>query len=93
LAAITAAVVGVILNLAAWFGLHTLFRQVTPVRAFGVGLELPVLSSLDLASLALTVAAALAVFRFKVGVIPVLLACTAGGMLYYVVTGVTPGGL
>jgi chromate transporter len=93
LAAITAAVVGVILSLAAWFGLHTLFRQVTPVRAFGVGLELPVLSSLDLASLALTVAAALAVFRFKVGVIPVLLACTAGGMLYYVVTGVTPGGL
>src|ERR671933_381343 len=36
LSAITAAVVGVILNLAIWFGLHTLFRQVRPVEGFGL---------------------------------------------------------
>ena len=33
LSAITAAVVGVILNLAVWFGIHTLFRQVRPLRS------------------------------------------------------------
>src|SRR5215207_1621040 len=36
LSAITAAVVGVILNLSIWFGLHTLFRQTIPVRSFGL---------------------------------------------------------
>ena len=36
LAAITAAVVGVILNLAIWFGLHVLFRELVPMRAFGL---------------------------------------------------------
>ena len=42
-----------------------------------------------LASLALTVAALLAVFRFKVGMIPVLAACSTAGVLLYLVTGVT----
>ncbi len=87
LAAITAAVVGVILNLAVWFGLHVLFRQVTPVRTLGLNLELPVLSSLDAASLLLTLAAALAVFRFKVGVIPVLLGCAVTGLVYHFAAG------
>ena len=53
LAAITAAVVGVILNLAIWFGLHVLFRELVPMRAFGLRIDVPVLSSIDLASLAL----------------------------------------
>ena len=35
LSAITAAVVGVILNLAIWFAIHTMFRATTPVRGFG----------------------------------------------------------
>src|SRR5262245_40297299 len=34
LSAITAAVVGVILNLAIWFAIHTVFRETVPVRAF-----------------------------------------------------------
>ena len=37
--AITAAVCGVILNLAVWFAVHTLFRQVTPVRSFRLGIR------------------------------------------------------
>src|ERR671932_2211424 len=41
LAAITAAVVGVILNLAVWFAIHTIFHSVLPVRAFGFGFEAP----------------------------------------------------
>jgi chromate transporter len=87
LAAITAAVVGVILNLAVWFGLHVLFRDVVPVHAAGLTFELPTLSSIDLASLVLTIGAALAIFRLKFGVIPVLLACSVVGVLYFFAVG------
>ena len=72
LAAITAAVVGVILNLALWFGLHVLFREVVPFRAFGLDLDVPVLASVDWAALALVVAAMVATFRFRVGMLPLL---------------------
>src|SRR5215207_8667235 len=37
LSAITAAVVGVVLNLAIWFAIHTVFREVRPLRAYGIG--------------------------------------------------------
>lgn len=87
LAAITAAVVGVILNLAVWFGLHVLFRQTTPVHGAGLRLDLPVLSSVDFAALALTAGAAFAVFRLKLGTIPVLLGCSAAGVLAHVALG------
>jgi chromate transporter len=81
LAAITAAVVGVILNLAVWFALHTLFREVDTLRpGLGLKLEIPVWSSLNLPALVLTAAAVLAVFRFKVGMIPTLLASAAAGV-------------
>lgn len=90
LSAITAAVVGVILNLAIWFALHVLFRDVREVRLPGMSLEVPNLASANFPSLLLTLAAALAVFRFKLGVIPVLLACAAIGVLFYVVTGASP---
>lgn len=80
LAAITAAVVGVILNLALWFGLHVLFAQVATVQAGPLRLDLPVLASVNLASLLLTLVAAVAAFRFRVGVIPLLLACGSAGV-------------
>src|SRR3954471_16746135 len=83
LGAITAAVVGVILNLSIWFALHTVFHQTTPVRSFGLAFDLPVWSSLDLPALLLAVAAAVAIFRFKVGMIPVLAACSLAGMALY----------
>src|SRR5205814_8833750 len=47
LAGITAAVVGVILNLAVWFALHTIFRETAPLRWHAVGFDLPVLTSVD----------------------------------------------
>ncbi|HYG90135.1 MAG TPA: chromate efflux transporter [Azospirillum sp.] len=87
LSAITAAVVGVILNLAIWFALHVLFREATEVRFGPMVVDIPVLASIDLASLALTAGALLAVFRFKVGMIPVLAACSAGGVLLHLATG------
>jgi chromate transporter len=89
LATITAAVVGVVLNLAVWFALHVLFAEVREVPVLGLTLDVPVLASVNVASLVLTVAALLAVFRFKVGMIPVLAACSAAGVLLYLVAGVT----
>ena len=69
LAAITAAVVGVILNLAVWFTLHVLFRSVTemhagPLRWFSVDI-----ASLDIAAAVLTAIAAGLMFGAHVGLI------------------------
>ena len=80
LSAITAAVVGVILNLALWFALHTVFRQVVPVEAFGFDFDRPVWASLDPYALALSLAAIVAMFRFRWGMLPTLAACSAAGM-------------
>jgi len=80
LSAITAAVVGAILNLAVWFALHTWFREALPVRLPGFSFDLPMLSSLDPWAFALSVAAVIAIFRFKAGMIPTLLACAAAGV-------------
>jgi chromate transporter len=89
LAAITAAVVGVILNLAVWFGLHVLFRQVDEVRVGPLTLDVPAISSLDLAAFVLFVASAVALFKLRVGVVPTLLAAAGAGALWHVVQGVT----
>ena len=83
LAAITAAVVGVILNLAIWFALHTLFRAQAPVRGFGLSFDLPVPGSLDPWAAALSVAAALALLRFNAGVIPTLAGCALAGVVLH----------
>jgi chromate transporter len=81
LTAITAAVVGVILNLSIWFALHTVFRETVPVRSFGLSFDMPVLSSIDLPALALAIAAAAAIFRFKQGMLTVLAGSCAAGVL------------
>jgi len=79
LAAITAAVVGVIANLALWFALHVLFAEMAPRSLFGLELDLPRLASLDPAALALAAAALIATLRFRLGMIPVLLGCALLG--------------
>ena len=88
-ATITAAVVGVILNLAIWFALHVLFAELRPMQWLGMRVDVPTLSSINLPSLVLTLGALIAVFRFKVGMIKVLLACSALGIVYYLATGAT----
>jgi chromate transporter len=80
LAAISASVVGVVLNLAVWFALHTIFGQVDEVNFGALRLHTPVPATLDLAALALSVAALILIFRFKVGMIPVLGGCAAAGI-------------
>jgi len=66
LSAVTAAVVGVILNLAVWFGVHVAFRETVPWHGYGLSLSLPVLPSLDVFATLIAIAAAIALFRFKV---------------------------
>jgi chromate transporter len=85
LSAITAAVVGVILNLAVWFAIHTVFRKVDPVHLFPLSFDAPRLSSVDPWALILSVAAIVAIFRFEVGMIPTLIGCCSAGLLLYVV--------
>lgn len=87
LAAVTAAVVGVILNLAVWFGLQVLFAKLLPVHWLGATIEVPVLTSANLPSIALALAAAVAAFRFKLGMVPILLASSVLGIAWFLVAG------
>jgi chromate transporter len=87
LSAITAAVVGVILNLAIWFALHVLFTQVNDVHWFWLTLHAPVLSTVNWPAVALSLIAALALFKFKLGMIWTLAICSALGPLYALAVG------
>ncbi len=83
LSAITAAVVGVILNLALWFGLHVLFAEVKKhalAPSLGLTVSVPVFSSIDLAAVALFFVAAVLLFRFRLGLVPVLGFCAIAGL-------------
>jgi chromate transporter len=80
LTAITAAVVGVVLNLGVWFALHVIFRNVGTFDNFGLHVAAPQLSTIDLPALGLTVSALLAVFYFKVGTVPLLIAAAVLGV-------------
>jgi chromate transporter len=84
LAAVTAAVVGVIANLTAWFGLHVLFRSFMPLQLGAAHLNLPVLTSIDWAAVGLSAVAAVLLFRFHLGVIRTLGVCIVLGLGLYV---------
>jgi len=73
LTGITAAVVGVVVNLALFFAYHVLWPQ-GPSGAF------------DWASAAIGLGALVALFRYKAGVIPVIAACAALGELKWLLT-------
>jgi chromate transporter len=88
LSAITAAVVGVILNLAVWFSLHTLFGQVMTTYCYGLRLQWPELTSVDPAASAIAVLACLLTFRWKQGM-PVTLGISAAtGAAWFLLTRV-----
>jgi chromate transporter len=80
LTAITAAVVGVILNLSIWFAIHVLFAQVGTWTACGLKLPLPQLSSLNVAALLLGAGAMLALLRFHLNLMLTLAVCAAIGL-------------
>ncbi len=83
LSAITAAVVGVVLNLAIWFAIHTVFRETVPVRVPPLDFAAPNLLSVDPWALVLSVSAAIAIFRFKAGMIQTLAVCCLAGIVLY----------
>ena len=86
LAGISAAIVGVILNLAIWFGLHTLFCSQQQVSVGGYFAMAPDIRSIDWAALALTIAAIIATFRLKMGAVSVI-AISAGAGVILVLAG------
>jgi len=86
LSAITAAVVGVILNLSVWFALHAVFAEVRETRLAGLRLWEPAWNSLDLPALILALAAGVAMFRFKIGMLPTLAGCAVAGCAWRLLT-------
>jgi chromate transporter len=80
LTGITAAVVGVIANLAVYFAVHTLFATGHPLRWGPLRLELPELTSLRPVALAITVVALVLIFRLRWSVPRTLLVCAGLGL-------------
>ena len=79
LTGITAAVVGVIANLASYFALHTLFRATRAVERGPFSFEVPVLSSLQVAALALTGLGCALLFLLKWSALRTLGVCALAG--------------
>ena len=82
LSGITAAVVGVVLNLSLWFGLNALFGQVHATSALGATVPVPDLASADWFGLILAALAFLAMKYGKLGMVTVLAACSGLGFLW-----------
>lgn len=82
LSTITAAVVGVALDLAAWFGFHIAFAKVDEARAFGMRLLVPDPATASVAAITIAASASLVLFRFRWGTVRTLAACTTAGMVW-----------
>ena len=82
LTGITAAVVGVVLNLAIWFGLRVMFTELVEVSLPGGGLAmtLPSPASFDPLASAIMATSLLAIARFRVGMVKVLVTSAATGL-------------
>ncbi|MGH8496983.1 MAG: chromate efflux transporter [Gammaproteobacteria bacterium] len=82
LSTVTAAVVGVILNLAVWFALHVLFARVRTEHLAGVRLLVPDPATLDVASLLIAAGAFVALLRLNWGMMRTLGVAAATGLVY-----------
>jgi chromate transporter len=86
LSAITAAVVGVILNLAVWFSLHTIFGSVNEIYLGLIRLQIPVWSTLNLPALLIAIGAFVALFRYKQSMLTTLAGSATVGLIYYLLS-------
>ncbi|REJ85765.1 MAG: chromate transporter [Acidobacteria bacterium] len=86
LSTITAAVVGVVLNLALWFGIHTLFQETRQLGA-PFDMTVPVLSTVDPAASAIAAVAFLALFRLRWGMFATLGICALLGVVHGLTIG------
>jgi chromate transporter len=82
LSGIMAAVVGVVLNLAIWFSLHTLFGIVNENRIGALVLQVPDPATIDFAAVAIALGAAVATLRFHVGMLRLIGVCAAAGVVW-----------
>jgi chromate transporter len=80
LQAVTAAAVGMILNLSVWFGLRTVFHHIDHVRYAHFRLDIPDISSIDPLAVALFACAAIAMLRFKTSAAATLVVSSAVGL-------------
>ena len=87
LSAITAAVVGVILNLSVWFAVHTVFHSVQQEIWGPMRIDVPALQSVDLAALMLTAGSLVAMLRFRIGMGWTLLASASLGAAWMFLRG------
>lgn len=85
LSTVTAAVVGVVLNLSIWFALHTLFARVDETDFGPLRVLVPDWRTADLVAMAIAVAAMLAMLRYRVGMITTLAASAACGLVWQLV--------
>ena len=86
LSAITAAVVGVILNLAVWFALHVAFGTVDEVHVLGMRLLIPDVATASYESIAIAAAAFVLMFRLGWGMLGTLAVCMTAGAAYVLAT-------
>lgn len=87
LQAITAAVVGVILNLSVWFSLHTLFETVNVTSGYGLQLLVPEIATIDVPAAMIALGAFVALFRFRAGLGWTLAGSVLAGLLVTAATG------
>jgi chromate transporter len=87
LSTITAAVVGVVLNLAVWFALHTLFAKVEPRHYGPLKLEVPEWGSVNPGACVIAALALGLTFYLKKGMVLTLSACAALGVAWYLAVG------
>jgi chromate transporter len=79
LTVVGAAVAGVVLDLAVWFALHTAFSDV-PERTYGpFTVAVPDISTINVASVGISIVAAVLVFRLRLGTLKVLAVCAGLG--------------
>jgi chromate transporter len=86
LSAVTAAIVGVVLNLSIWFTVHTLFGKVDRIEHGPLAVEIPQWSTINIAALMLAISALLAMLRFKIGMGWTLLGAGLLGILIRLIT-------
>jgi chromate transporter len=83
--AITAAIVGVILNLALWFAIHTLFTSVRDVTVAGGPVPVPVWSSIDWFAVPVAGVAFVGLWRYRWNVLWVVAGSALAGLIYQAV--------
>jgi chromate transporter len=70
-----------------WFGIHVIFQEMRPFRGYGLVLSLPVPASIDPWALAIALGAMIAIFGFRVGMIPTLLISSLAGVALHLAFG------